>query len=176
MVHWTAEKDQIILKGIFKFHDIKSSAPLLKYLADAIGEDCTPKAVSHRLTSIRNGGNGSARGGRSNGSVSNTPARASTTSKTPRSRVVKSTPKKHKVSSDNSDGDSKGTVDDEDDLVSPSAAAGKRGKRHSYVEPESDGEDDGARVSKRVKLEPIDDEEDLSFEILADAYTEDIEV
>jgi hypothetical protein len=55
MVNWNAEKDQIvtsasrhhlkafahisqILKGIFKFHDIKSSAPLLKYLAEQIGE------------------------------------------------------------------------------------------------------------------------------------------
>ncbi|KAH4478218.1 hypothetical protein HBH89_253170 [Parastagonospora nodorum] len=37
MVQWTADKDQIILKGIFKFCDIKSSAPLLKYLAEQIG-------------------------------------------------------------------------------------------------------------------------------------------
>lgn len=57
MVNWTADKDQIvcvpsnsldsmvrvltipqILRGIFKFHDIKSSSRLLDYLAKEIGD------------------------------------------------------------------------------------------------------------------------------------------
>ncbi|OAL50957.1 hypothetical protein IQ07DRAFT_598972 [Pyrenochaeta sp. DS3sAY3a] len=34
---WTAIEDQKILRGIFKFHDIKSSTALLNYLAEEIG-------------------------------------------------------------------------------------------------------------------------------------------
>ena len=108
--------------------------------------------------------------------MSNTPSRAASTPKTPRSRVVKSTFKKRKGSSDESVGGPEGVSDNEDELVSPSAAAGQRGKRRSYVEPESEEEDGDARMGKRVKLEPLDDEDDVSFEVLADSYAEDFEV
>ncbi|KAF1974667.1 hypothetical protein BU23DRAFT_567460 [Bimuria novae-zelandiae CBS 107.79] len=54
MVTWTAEKDQQLLKGVFQFCDIKMSGPLVEYLAGIIGEGCTPKAVTHRLTNIKN--------------------------------------------------------------------------------------------------------------------------
>jgi hypothetical protein len=64
MVQWNAEKDQIvrassrpmhfvfadfilqILKGIFKFHDIKSSAPLLKYLASHVSQIVRPRLLA----------------------------------------------------------------------------------------------------------------------------------
>lgn len=56
MVNWTAEKDAQLLVGIFEFTEIKFSQPLLKHLADKIGDGCTPKAVSHRLNIMRQKG------------------------------------------------------------------------------------------------------------------------
>ncbi|KAH7348111.1 hypothetical protein BKA66DRAFT_576300 [Pyrenochaeta sp. MPI-SDFR-AT-0127] len=164
MVQWTAEKDQIILRGIFKFHDIKSSTPLLKYLANEIGEDCTPKAVSHRLNNIRNTG-----AARNSGSVPSTPSRPHATPKTPRSRT-KATPKKKNNNNNDSDGP-EGLIDEEEPM-SPSDTRAKRAKRPSYVEAGSVEEPDYVIVNKRVKTEPLDDVEDHS--IFPAAYDNDL--
>ncbi|KAL6706670.1 hypothetical protein ACN47E_005212 [Coniothyrium glycines] len=166
MVTWNAQKDQIILKGIFKFHDIKSGAPLLKYLAEQIGEGCTPKAVSHRLNNIRNSGTPCA----------NTSAR-STPASTPKRTPVKITPRSRvKISkkqvSDES-GSSTGAMDDDEDVVSPSAARVKRGlsggARKSYAELESE-EDESTPSKKRFKYEPFDDD-DSSYDTVENGIT-----
>ncbi|KAF1850895.1 uncharacterized protein K460DRAFT_400929 [Cucurbitaria berberidis CBS 394.84] len=175
MVQWNAEKDQVILKGIFKFHEIKNSAPLLEYLAKEIGDGCTPKAVSHRLNNIRNSGNNngtrSSGGTRPNGSVTHTPTRATSTPRTPRSRA-KATPNKKKVSSNESDGGPEGLLDEDDEVMSPLAARGKRGARQSYAEPESEEEHSDYQMSKRVKTEPIDDDNEST---LGGVANEDVE-
>lgn len=205
MVQWTADKDQIvsasailrafslpmqllthlsqILKGIVKFHDIKSSAPLLKYLAEQIGggecihafnsisqlqptltpqsTDCTPKAVSHRLNNIRNYGKPLANGD----SATSTPTKAATTPKTPASRS-KSTATKKKKAAD-SDGNSDALEGLQEEAQSPSINR-KRARetpKKSYAEPDSSEENEGPAPvpmpkRQRVKSEP---EEDLDF-------------
>ncbi|KAI4906003.1 hypothetical protein J4E90_011001 [Alternaria incomplexa] len=171
MVNWTADKDQVILKGIFKFHDIKSSAPLLKYLSEDIGGDeytpalqyyCTPKAVSHRLSNIRKGGTTNANGG-----AVASPTRTASTPKTPRSRA-KATPRKKKDVSEEVDSDGPQGLMKDDDVLSPAAARGKRtlnGKRKPTYDETSDKEEEDLEVedvyvpmAKRVKEEPVEDE------------------
>ncbi|KAJ4366928.1 hypothetical protein N0V83_007458 [Neocucurbitaria cava] len=88
-----------------------------------------------------------------------TPKKATSTPKTPRSRVVKSTPKKRKASSEESGDGSEGGNSSDEDIMSPSAAAGKRGKRASYTEPESEDDGLGGPVEKPVKAEPVDDDD-----------------
>ncbi|KAI4915372.1 uncharacterized protein J4E92_009326 [Alternaria infectoria] len=166
MVNWTADKDQIILKGIFKFHDIKSSAPLLKYLSEEIGGDCTPKAVSHRLTNIR-------KGGTTHAVASPTPA--ALTPKTPRSKA-KPVPRKKKAVSEEVDSDGPQGLMDDDEVLSPSAARGKRtlnGKRKPTYDETSDKEDEEGEVedeyvpmAKRVKEEPVDEEDVVVEELV----------
>ncbi|KAI4608175.1 hypothetical protein J4E80_009183 [Alternaria sp. BMP 0032] len=178
MVNWTADKDQVILKGIFKFHDIKSSAPLLKYLSEEIGggeytpalqcyrnpisPNCTPKAVSHRLSNIRKGGTTNANGG-----AVASPTRTASTPKTPRSRA-KAAPRKKKDASEEVDSDGPQGLIDDDEVLSPTAARGKRtlnGKRKPTYDETSDKEDGDVEVedeyvpmAKRVKEEPVDEE------------------
>jgi hypothetical protein len=195
MVQWTAEKDQIVrtrthlslphlltsaqlLKGIFHFCDIKSSAPLLSYLAKQIGTgtssslhpffhsisptshatDCTPKAVSHRLTNLRNTGkplNGTP-------SKSAVTFKAATTPKTPRSRA-----KKQKLPSPESDSP-EGLQDESDGGLEESPLASKKRKRVTpkktvdYKETSSEDESVeeeyiplGSR--KHVKTEPVEE-------------------
>ncbi|KAI4941042.1 hypothetical protein J4E86_010542 [Alternaria arbusti] len=168
MVNWTADKDQIILKGIFKFHDIKSSAPLLKYLSEEIGGDCTPKAVSHRLTNIRKGGTAHAVA---------SPTRTASTPKTPRSKA-KPVPRKKKAVSEDADSDGPQGLMDDDEVLSPTAAHGKRtlnGKRKPTYDETSDKEDEEVEVedmyvpmAKRVKEEPVDEEEGVVVEELVE--------
>ncbi|KAI4913381.1 hypothetical protein J4E85_010835 [Alternaria conjuncta] len=163
MVNWTADKDQIILKGIFKFHDIKSSAPLLKYLSEEIGGDCTPKAVSHRLTNIRKGGTTSANAG-----TVASPRPAASKPKTPRSKA-KPVPRKEKAVSEDADSDGPQGLMDDDEILSPTASRGKRtlnGKRKPTYDETSDKEeeeeveveDEYVPMAKRVKEEPVDEE------------------
>ncbi|KAF2026634.1 hypothetical protein EK21DRAFT_115582 [Setomelanomma holmii] len=160
MVNWNAEKDQIILKGIFKFHDIKSSAPLLKYLSEQIGEGCTPKAVSHRLNNIRNHGKPLANG--------TSPAKTPTTPRTPKTPAsrVKFQPKT------NIDTTSESENDGPEGLVeSPSArrASVKRAKstpKRSYAESVDESVDESQEQSAsepaakrpRVKPESVDED------------------
>ncbi|KAH6622330.1 hypothetical protein C7974DRAFT_457382 [Boeremia exigua] len=157
MVNWTADKDQIILVGIFKFHDIKNSAPLLNYLTKEIGDGCTPKAVSHRLSNLR-------KSGKPVGSTT-TPKKASVARapRTPasggRASAKKSVNKD--VTSDESGG--------EEAVPSPLASRKRTRTRTPKTPPkyaESDatsgdddeGEEEFSPVVKKVKTEPVDDE------------------
>lgn len=121
--------------------------------------DCTPKAVSHRLTNIRKGGTTHA-----NNSAVNSP-----TPKTSRPRA-KATPRKKRAVSEEVESDGpQGLVDDEEVLLSPTAARGKRGmsggvKRKVEYKEDSDQEDGEGDVeeeyiplAKRVKEEPIEE-------------------
>ncbi|CAN9340553.1 unnamed protein product [Alternaria alternata] len=164
MVNWTADKDQIILKGIFEFHDIKSTGPLLDYLANKIG-DCSAKAVSHRLAKLRNGSTT-----RANNGTSGSP----TPKSTPRARA-KSTPRKKKQVSEEVDSDGPSGLVDDDEVLSPTAARGKRclnGKVKPKYAEASDDEDGSVDVeeeyvplAKRVKAEPVEDGEILGDEL-----------
>jgi hypothetical protein len=117
--------------------------------------DCTPKAVSHRLSNIRKGGAPS--GTPAPASATSTPTKTATT---PRSRA-KATPRSNKKSEEEA------PLDDEEELLSPSAARGKRNtaKKRSYVESDVEGEDDEEEgyvpMGKRMKTEPV---EEASFE------------
>lgn len=91
--------------------------------------------------------------------MANTPTKSIGAPKTSRSRT-KTIPKKKE--SAESDGLSSFTNDDEK-LKSPSAARGKSGKRQLYIDLESEEEQDNVPMSKRVKVEPLDDENDESY-------------
>ncbi|KAH3976207.1 hypothetical protein HBH64_090440 [Parastagonospora nodorum] len=183
MVQWTADKDQIILKGIFKFCDIKSSAPLLKYLAEQIGggksclsfplhqyvqllthpTDCTSKAVSHRLANIRNHGKPLP------ASTGNTPVKAIMTPKTPRSRA-KATPKKPRtpVESESESGGPEGLLESPSPSVKRTSAKRQR-SASKVVYAETDGSDVTEEEyipyggTKKIKREYAEDEGEVGF-------------
>ncbi|KAM0704967.1 hypothetical protein Q7P35_007754 [Cladosporium inversicolor] len=50
---WNAETEAKLLAGLFKVCDIKVGSQQLKELAEIIGPDCTPKAVTHRLAKFK---------------------------------------------------------------------------------------------------------------------------
>ncbi|KAF1361984.1 hypothetical protein EJ07DRAFT_153563 [Lizonia empirigonia] len=179
MVTWDATKDQTLLKGIFAFHNIKNSAPLLKYLADQIGEGCTPKAVGHRLTNLRNSG----KMVNSNGS-SVTPKKSVATPKTPRTPKTPASRKacvNLQASKKTSDIDSSS----EDDQSVASPVIGRKRARivkapATYAESDdaSDDDDDEEEfkpMSKRVKAEPIEDEDLTSMTTGNDGFEKDDE-
>ncbi|KAF2275302.1 uncharacterized protein EI97DRAFT_502212 [Westerdykella ornata] len=88
MVNWSSVEDAKLLAGILEFTNIPMNKGLLEYLAAKIGQDCTPKAVSHRLANIKNrakGTGGGSSGGK--GSTLSTPS----TPKTPRSKSLATT-------------------------------------------------------------------------------------
>ncbi|UPX12307.1 uncharacterized protein EKO05_0002861 [Ascochyta rabiei] len=168
MVNWTAEKDQTILKGIFKFHTIKNSKPLLDFLAREIGEGCTAKAVSHRLTSFRNGGKALDKGKTAVQGSPFTPKAAAATPKTPSTSKASASLGCSKTSAKKFVEDRSVTDEDisEDDMpVSPSAGR-KRARAsktpRSYVESDakSNDEDEFTPPTKRVKEEFKEDEEE----------------
>jgi hypothetical protein len=159
-----------LLKGIFQFCEIKNSAPLLAYLAKQIGDgtsrisptsaslsltfysiDCTPKAVSHRLTNLRNTGK----------PLNGSPAKsAASTPKTPKSRAKKQKPA-------TSESDEPEGLQDEPEAASP--LAGKKRRRATPKKnvdyKETDGEDDSDEKEyipfqgwKKVKKEPVEEE------------------
>ena len=135
--------------------------PHLKFQADTLS-DCTPKAVSHRLSNIRKGGTTNANGG-----AVASPTRTASTPKTPRSKA-KPVPRKKKNVSEEADSDGPQGLMDDDEVLSPSAARGKRtlnGKRKPTYDETSDKEDEEGEVedeyvpmAKRVKEEPVEDE------------------
>jgi hypothetical protein len=115
--------------------------------------DCTPKAVSHRLNNIRNHGKPLP----NSNSAGTTPVKVATTPKTPRSRA-KATPKKAApVDSESDSGGPEGL------LESPSArrSSNKR-PRSAPGYAEADGSDEVEEeyvpFSKRVKVEPVEEE------------------
>ena len=133
----------------------------LKFQADILS-DCTPKAVSHRLSNIRKGGTTHANGG-----AVASPTRTASTPKTPRSKA-KATPRKKKDVSEDVDSDGPQGLMEDDDVLSPAAARGKRtlnGKRKPTYDETSDKEEEDLEVedvyvpmAKRVKEEPVEDE------------------
>ena len=135
--------------------------PHLKFQADILS-DCTPKAVSHRLSNIRKGGTTNANGG-----AVASPTRTASTPKTPRSKA-KPVPRKKKAVSEEVDSDGPQGLMDYDEVLSPSAARGKRtlnGKRKPTYDETSDKEDGDVEaedvyvpMAKRVKEEPVDEE------------------
>ncbi|KAJ4988675.1 hypothetical protein SVAN01_05808 [Stagonosporopsis vannaccii] len=145
-----------ILKGIFKFHEIKNSAPLLKYLAEEIGGGCTPKAVSHRLSNLRQSGK----------PVNpSTPRKTHSTAKSPRTpssgRARASVKKIAKPEAEDTDEE----LDEE--LVSSPLVQRKRTRtpkmQKSYAESDAssgDDEDEETFVpqTKKVKAEPVEKE------------------
>ncbi|KAF1933637.1 uncharacterized protein M421DRAFT_395756 [Didymella exigua CBS 183.55] len=159
MVNWTAEKDRTILKGIFKFHNIKNSQPFLEFLANEIGEGCTLKAVSNRLTNLRKSGKPV-----NSGSAASTPIKKSATPRTPRTPASgrgrsKAIPSKK---FDNDDTTSDG--EEEEPIVSPSIGR-KRGRAsacpQSYHESDAttgDEDEDFAPMNKKIKAELVEEE------------------
>jgi hypothetical protein len=124
--------------------------------------DCTPKAVSHRLTNIRKGGTIHA----NNGAVN------SPTPKKSGSRARATPRKKKAVSEEVESVGLQGLVDGEEEvLLNPTAACGKRGmsggvKRKVEYKEDSDQEDgegeDGVEeeyvpLAKRVKEELVEE-------------------
>ncbi|KAJ4302672.1 hypothetical protein N0V90_001561 [Kalmusia sp. IMI 367209] len=99
MVAWNAEKDQVLLKGVFQFCDIRTSGALLAYLAEQIGEGCTPKAVSHRLNNIKNTGKPT-RNPSTAGTPSKTTSAKSTPAKSPGSGRGRGRPPKKTIEED----------------------------------------------------------------------------
>ncbi|KAF2630449.1 hypothetical protein BU25DRAFT_456179 [Macroventuria anomochaeta] len=161
MINWDATKDQTILRGIFAFHNIKNSQPLLEYLAKEIGEGCTPKAVSHRLTSLRK----SDKIMNSDGS-SATPKKVVSTPRTPRTPTSSRGRAKASRSKKNTDNYTISDDADEDDKPVASPSVGRKRVRTSkapasYAESDAttgDDEEEFTPVSKRVKTEPVEAE------------------
>ncbi|KAL1608475.1 hypothetical protein SLS60_003417 [Paraconiothyrium brasiliense] len=140
MVQWTPEKDQTLLKGVFQFADIKMSKELLEHLASLIGDGCTPKAIQHRLSNIKNTG-------KPVRDLNTTPTKASadkekvTPAKTPGSGRGRGRPKKQP----DADGE---PTNDLDGPLSPSTGR-KRGRTTEAT--------DGAAPGKKVKKEEIEE-------------------
>ncbi|GAB7323440.1 hypothetical protein MBLNU13_g05892t1 [Cladosporium sp. NU13] len=63
---WNAETEAKLLAGLFKVCEIKVGTQQLKELAEIIGPDCTPKAVTHRLAKFKKMA-GSFNGGKKSG-------------------------------------------------------------------------------------------------------------
>ncbi|KAJ4354099.1 uncharacterized protein N0V89_005832 [Didymosphaeria variabile] len=156
MVQWTPEKDQTLLKGVFQFADIKMSKELLEHLASLIGDGCTPKAIQHRLTNIKNTG----KPVRDLNATPTKPSPAkekavrSTPSKTPSSARGRGRPKKN--------ADTAGEpTNDLDGSLSPSTGR-KRGRTTEAT--------DGVTNGKKVKKEEI---EENIFQDAADQAVEE---
>ncbi|CBY01146.1 hypothetical protein IAQ61_012028 [Plenodomus lingam] len=170
-IKWTAELDAILLHGVFEECNISFSKALCAKIAErvqAAGMECSAKAVENRLYTWKKkniSGNTNL-----NASTSNTPtkpaAKKTSTPKTPRGRA-KTTPKKVV----NYDNGTEGPMDDDEQLMSPSAARGKRAlssasKGFSYAEPDSEPDNADILSSKRVKVELVEPEYSL-FEAYA---------
>jgi hypothetical protein len=112
-------------------------------------------------------------------SATNTPSKSSaanTPKSTPRPRA-KATPRKKKQVSEDVDSDGpSGLVDDE--VLSPTAARGKRGMsggvkrevqyKESDVEEEGEVEEDYVPMAKRVKAEPVENDEIFRDDLVED--------
>lgn len=129
--------------------------------------DCTPKAVSHRLTNIRNHGKPLP------ASTGNTPVKASMTPKTPRGRA-KVTPKKLRtpVESESESGGPEGLQESPSPSPSVKRTTGKRqcsAPKVAYAE--SEGEDAGEEQEeyipfggmKKIKREFADEDLNVEF-------------
>jgi hypothetical protein len=128
--------------------------------------DCSAKAVSHRLAKLRSGGTARAKNGTS----------ASPTLKSTSRSRAKSTPRKKKQVSEEVDSDGLSGLVNDDEVLSPTAARGKRGlngkAKPKYDEGSGDEderddmEDEYVPLAKRVKAEPVEDGEILGDELV----------
>ncbi|CAI6333482.1 unnamed protein product [Periconia digitata] len=149
MVQWTAEKDQLLLKGVFQFNNITFSKPLLEHLASMVGEDCTPKAVSHRLNNIKNSGKPT----KAPGSASSSPVKGAGVKKTQAGRGKKAKATDSGASDEGQD----------NDTPTPAAAPAprKRGRpKKSAVNVATDDQGDEEQMQpkqKKVKSEQTED-------------------
>ncbi|KAF9695138.1 hypothetical protein EKO04_006889 [Ascochyta lentis] len=171
MVNWTADKDQTILKGIFAFHKIKISKDFLEYLAAEIGEGCTPKAVSHRLTNLRSSGKAVANSTSSGRQTNNTTPSSSRSFKTAATPRTPRTPKgtallgRGKTSAKTFDDDvtSDNAASDEMPAFHPVGRKRARSSKTPKSYEESDAADDNSEdefvpAAKRVKVEVVEDD------------------
>ncbi|KNG45135.1 hypothetical protein DDE82_003108 [Stemphylium lycopersici] len=165
-IRWTAELDAVLLHGVFEECNISFSKALCSKIAQRVadaGMPCTAKAIENRLYSWKKK---NISGNSNLNSATSTPAKSAlaTPVKTPRSRA-KVTPRAKKGFLETPDGP-EGLVDDDEVLLSPTAARGKRalnGKTQSYTEAEEEGEEEGddeefVPKAKKVKSEPFEDE------------------
>ncbi|OSS43657.1 hypothetical protein B5807_11530 [Epicoccum nigrum] len=186
MVNWTPDKDRVILMGIFKFHDLKISKDLLEYLAKDIGGGCTPKAVSHRLSNLKNSGKMTAGG--SSPAVSSPAVKKSVatprtprTPRTPASARARSSKKAREEDEEDETATEDGSADDT--VPTPSVNRQRRASqpKRSYAESDaaSDDEEDGfTPINKKVKKEAVDEEVSSAFAVpgaSAAAEPEDVE-
>ncbi|KAL1793785.1 hypothetical protein ACET3X_008767 [Alternaria dauci] len=160
-IKWTSELDAILLHGVFEECNISFNKTLCTKIAErvsAAGMECTAKAVENRLYSWKKK---NVSGQINLNSATNTPSKSSaagTAKSTPRPRA-KATPKKKQVSEEV----------DSDETLSPTAARGKRGKsggskrkveyKESDAEDESELEEEYVSMAKRVKAEPVEEDE-----------------
>jgi hypothetical protein len=114
-------------------------------------------------------------------SATNTPSKSSaanTPKSTPRPRA-KATPRKKKQVSEDVDSDGpSGLVDDDEEVLSPTAARGKRGisggvkreiqYKESDAEDEGEVEEDYVPMAKRVKAEPVENDEIFCGDLVED--------
>ncbi|KAF7672606.1 hypothetical protein GT037_009107 [Alternaria burnsii] len=177
-IKWTSELDAILLHGVFEECNISFNKSLCTKIAErvsAAGMECTAKAVENRLYSWKKK---NVSGQTNLNSATNTPSKSSaanTPKSTPRARA-KSTPRKKKQVSEEVDSDGPSGLVDDDEVLSPTAARGKRclnGKVKPKYAEASDNEDGSVDVeeeyvplAKRVKAEPVEDDEVLGDELV----------
>lgn len=145
--------------------------------ADAfLPADCTPKAVSHRLTNIKKTGKPVAGGSAASSPVKKTAASTPKKTATPRAKAgaakTKKTTSASTSASDSEENQPKGLLvedDDSEEAATPSMARSKRNMstlKRSYTESDqssedSEVEDEYMPMAKRVKTEPADEEASL---------------
>jgi hypothetical protein len=153
--------------------------PYTDHQTDTPTLDCTAKAVENRLYSWKKK---NVSGNTNLNSATNTPSKTSTAStpkSTPRPRA-KATPRKKKAVSEELDSDGpQGLVDDDEVLLSPTKARGKR-KMNGSAKPKydqgSDEENGGDEeleeeyvpMAKRVKEEPAEEKVAFGDELVED--------
>ncbi|KAF2261165.1 hypothetical protein CC78DRAFT_546910 [Lojkania enalia] len=137
MVNWGPDKDSILLVGIMEFANMTLNKELLEYLAKKIGEDCTPKAVQHRLTNMK------------------AKSKAASGAKTPRripSKVTKSTPKATGKGRGRKKVDEDDPQDDDEDLLEFPTPTKRSCSTKKWSEEIKDEEPFG----KKIKVEEQD--------------------
>ncbi|CAN9436834.1 unnamed protein product [Alternaria alternata] len=179
-IKWTSELDAILLHGVFEECNISFNKSLCTKIAErvsAAGMECTAKAVENRLYSWKKK---NVSGQTNLNSATNTPSKSSaanTPKSTPRPRA-KASPRKKKQVSEDIDSDGPSGLMDDDEVLSPTAARGKRGMsggvkrkveyKESDAEEEGGVEEDYVPMAKRVKAEPVENDEIFCDDLVED--------
>lgn len=148
---------------MFVFHMCYASDLILiplGHVTKIVPTVCTAKAVKNRLYNWKKKNVSGDTG--LNNSTTDTPLKISATPRTPRTKFKSMTKKRKSGESDSGLDD---PANDDEDIKSPSTGRGKIGLHGTpfiYVSQESESEDTVAHKAKRVKTEPVD--EDDSFE------------